>query len=389
MIPPQIARWHKAGKYWRTIPRGAFILLLTGIACVFTACGLLQGLIDVKQTSLSTALIQALQSAIFGTALAWAALRVHVKWMIGIIILQLITIHFRSGLPGRKMGALGTSLRDSDLLQQRIHIEAVLATLFILAGYSLFITFMRKEGLRVFGPMTEIRLATETQSTLVPPIALTIGVFEFHGASVSSGAVGGDLVDVIEEHPCWLGYVADVSGHGVAAGMIMAMVKSATRMGMAVGSDIPALLFNLNRVLISSCTPNTFVTFASISGNGGNRVEFSLAGHLPILHYRRATETVEEHLVSNLPLGVVPDAKFEMASIDCGPGDLLVVLTDGLTEVSDAGGHELGLAPLKSILRDSAGAPLSEVMAALRDRALQHGEQFDDQTALLLRCKGI
>ena len=76
---------------------------------------------------------------------------------------------------------------------------------------------------------------------------------------------------------------------------------------------------------------------------------------------------------------------FEVSELSSGSGDVFVFLTDGITEVADGHDHDLGLEPLKSVLIQNAGAPLSEIANRLRDRALQHGKQTDDQTLLLIR----
>jgi phosphoserine phosphatase RsbU/P len=145
------------------------------------------------------------------------------------------------------------------------------------------------------------------------------------------------------------------------------------------------LLTDLNRVLASVSAPNMFVTFACIAGDSGPTVNFSLAGHPPVLHYRQASRTVQEHTVSNLPLAISPDSQFETSTIDCEAGDILAIVTDGLTEAADDRGHEVGLEPLKAVLLELAQAPLPELMTALRGKALQQGKQVDDQTVLLVR----
>jgi len=242
--------------------------------------------------------------------------------------------------------------------------------------------------MRVFGSLTEMRLAREVHQTLVPVVARQIGEFQFYGVSVPSGQVGGDLVDATEQANGWMAYVADVSGHGVQAGMIMAMVKSAVRMGTSGGDVLPTFLGELNHVLLSVSAPNVFVTFAFMSSSGPGSVRFSLAGHLPILHYRKKEQVVEERSVSNLPLAIVPDAHFESSSIECEDGDILAILTDGLTEAADVKDKELGLEPMKDILLKSAAKPLEQIAEALRARALTQGKQVDDQTVLLVR-RGI
>ncbi|HEV7676516.1 MAG TPA: PP2C family protein-serine/threonine phosphatase, partial [Candidatus Angelobacter sp.] len=255
----------------------------------------------------------------------------------------------------------------------------------IIAGYTLVAAFIRKEGLRVFVAMAEVRLAAEVHQALVPLVARRIGEFEFYGVSVPSGQIGGDLVDLMEHGAEWTAYVADVSGHGVPAGMIMAMVKSAARMGSANGVGLSSHLSDLNRVLLSVSAPNVFVTFACVSGSGGGNIQFSLAGHLPVLHYRKQMQTVEERLVSNLPLAIMADAQFDAANIECEAGDVLAILTDGFTEAADAGGNELGLEPLKEALLNNAAKPLEQIATQFRNRSLAQGKQMDDQTVLLVR----
>ena len=128
-----------------------------------------------------------------------------------------------------------------------------------------------------------------------------------------------------------------------------------------------------------------FVTCAYLQSDGGTTLRFSLAGHLPILHFQAASGTVVEHSVLNFPLALFPQREFATSEIQCSPGDVLVVLTDGLTEVFDRNGTELGLEPLKRALRESAAEPLEQISLSLQRTARQHGTQSDDQTMLIVR----
>jgi len=149
-------------------------------------------------------------------------------------------------------------------------------------------------------------------------------------------------------------------------------------------------------VLTPLSSPATYVTFACVSSSSGmngdsatndgtSRVTYSLAGHLPILHYSAATGGVEERSVSNLPLGMFEGVQFDCGTLDCAPGDILALISDGLTEASNAAEEELGLQPLKALLSANAKRPLPEIISAMRDRALAFGKQTDDQSVLLLR----
>jgi hypothetical protein len=91
----------------------------------------------------------------------------------------------------------------------------------------------------------------------------------------------------------------------------------------------------LNNVLQPLTSPNVYATFAYIAGGGDSRLRFSLAGHLPIFHFKFAKQHAELCRVENLPLGVFADARYQTATIECRPGDLAAMITDGLTEVFD------------------------------------------------------
>jgi serine phosphatase RsbU (regulator of sigma subunit) len=192
-------------------------------------------------------------------------------------------------------------------------------------------------------------------------------------------------VDFIPRENGWFAYVADVSGHGVPAGVLMTMVKSAARTRLA--STGPADFTSaINDVLGPLSAPNMYLTLAFL--NYANReIEFLTAGHPPILHYKKNCGCVSEHSVSNFPIALLPNVPFQTSKIVVNQGDLLVILTDGLTEIADASERELGLEPLKSVLIENAGLELREIAGRMRQRALAHGMQVDDQTLLLLRAR--
>jgi hypothetical protein len=383
---PGVDRWKEQAKYWQSLPAGSTALVFGGVFCMFAAIGLLVGIVNAAQMTIGHALLQAMMTGVFAIGWAFAGFR-RVIWLM--IVLLPLQLGANSGLSliWTRVPALTATVADHAALLLRLRTEGALAIVMIIAGYVLVVMFLRKEGLRVFGAMTEVRLAREIHQALVPTLSRKIGDYEIYGASFPSGQVGGDLVDVIEGPTVWTAYIADIAGHGVPAGMVMAMVKSAARMGSSDG-DLSTLLSDLNRVFLSLAAPNVFATFGGIVGAGGDDLTFALAGHLPILHYRKTRGAVEERSVSNLPLGIRPDAGFVTASIACEQGDVLAIVTDGLTEASDENEQELGLEPLKRALRESADAPLVELMSALRGTSLNRGKQVDDQTVLLVRRDG-
>ncbi len=180
----------------------------------------------------------------------------------------------------------------------------------------------------------------------------------------------------------WFAYVADVSGHGVPAGVLMSMTKGAVRMWEASRAHDSALLSDMNKALL---TPNTFVTFAYAAWDGSPDLAFSSAGHVPLLHYRASAGRIEQCSVSNLPLGILPDQDFTSSTLRFECGDILAIVSDGFTETFDSKGREFGMAGIQEIIQSARNNELREISAELRARVREYGEQRDDQTILLVR----
>jgi serine phosphatase RsbU (regulator of sigma subunit) len=266
---------------------------------------------------------------------------------------------------------------------RQIAILGVIGMVSVVLGYVLFVLFFARQGALYFRAHNEIAMAAEIHRALVPPIHKTIASFELYGISVPSGEVGGDLVDIAEDGQSWTGYVADVSGHGVSAELLMAMFKTAVR---TRAKDISSgeLLTEVHRALYPLKTPNMFATVAVLQWTG-RTFNLSLAGHLPLLHYVHSRREVREYPSSDLPLGILPEETFGSTEVFCQKGDILVLLTDGLTEVFDRNGTEMGMEPIKDVVLRSAAQELPELSASIRQAALNFGQQSDDQTMLIVR----
>jgi hypothetical protein len=269
-------------------------------------------------------------------------------------------------------------------LSTQLQLLGLAGTLSLAAGYTFFMVFSSREGERFFRTHTEIALAQELHQALVPEIHQNIDDFEIYGASVPSGEVGGDLVDLVTQGNEWTAYVADVSGHGVAPGVLMAMFKASVRSRILAGCEAASLLAGVHQTLYPLKTSNMFVTAGFLQECEG-RLTLSLAGHPALLHLQRSTGEICEYAPSDLPLGILREQSFSSRNIECQTGDILLLLTDGLTEAANQAGDELGIDPIKAGLRQWADLPLPDVFRNIRDLALRFGKQQDDQTMLLVR----
>jgi len=385
----QQEKWKQSARYWKALPLRSTLLFASGVFCLFACFGFLASIFNMREAGLLSATVWALSSGGFAVLWVIAGTRRHINLMIGTGVAQFAFNAFLPNYLARHFSHSGHFVVDPGL-QRILIIDAALTLTLIVLGYIFFIAFAGGEGKRVYGAFTELRLANEIHRTLVPPIRQQFPSFEVAALSISAGEMGGDLVDVAQNHSGWLAYLADVSGHGVSAGIVMSMVKSSVRMAMqSDGSwDVAKLLSSLNAVLTPLSSSSMFVTFACVSANHDSQLTYALAGHLPVLHYRSSTNCVQENTVANLPLGLFNDARFSAGQLHCESGDILALVTDGLTETANEHEEELGLAPLEEVLCQNASQPLDTIVTAMRGRALAHGKQLDDQSVLLIRRVG-
>jgi serine phosphatase RsbU (regulator of sigma subunit) len=250
----------------------------------------------------------------------------------------------------------------------------------------MFVKFIRQQATTTFRLLTEMSLAQQIHASLTKPVSLRTARFEVFGQSNASSEMGGDVLDVVQTNGRLALFLGDVSGHGVRAGVVMGMVKSAIRMKLQSSHALDELLNDLNAVVGELAHPGMFVTFAAMQLDESDLARVVLAGHLPIMHYRAGDRTWSEIEADHPPLGVVPGETFRLFQVPYAPGDLFVVVTDGLMEVFDRNGAPLGWQGIRRVLEDGAAErPLAEIAAHVFTTVRDFGPQVDDQSILLIR----
>lgn len=367
--------------------------MLAGVFSLFATMGFVSLLMVPRRATVLSTSITILIYGVFAVGYAlWSLLK---KW---IWIAVWAVLHFASFMVVGNLshsdtysglvGGRAETIRDTNLLQRQMSLLGIGAITLLATGYVLFVLFIRREGNRFFRIQTEMELAREIHQSLVPAFARQAAKFEIFGMSVASGAVGGDLVDLAESSSGWIGYIADISGHGVSSGVLMAMFKTSIRSRLDNGGSPGELLKEVHRALFPLKMPNMFATAGIWQLGSGNRVTYSLAGHPPMLRYSSRENAVVEYPPQNMPIGIFSEQQFATTALECDPGDVLLLLTDGFTEVFNPQGAELGLEPIKLGFRNAANRPLKEIFEELRQISSKFGRQEDDQTILLARYLG-
>ena len=352
-------------------PWRARLLFYAGVFCCFAPVGLLKEMQTLGAAPTSYLVAQGVFSGTL--AVSWAACAIHARRWLPLLIIVTIVAFFglRNVFPPP---ALPDHLSSAEIgsLKGRLTTMAV-ATIFIIdLAYVAFVMFILGEGRRSFGAYTEIRLARDLHATLVPATSGSTAGMSWRGVSKPSGDVGGDLVDVVTEASDFFGCVADVTGHGVAAGVLMGMFKTAVHASLPDARDLGDLITRVNRTLCPLTQSNMFVTCACVHLAEPGRVEYILAGHPSLLHVSVRTGETAWVGDQQLAVGLLDDVEYQSHALSVDPGDLLVVITDGLTEVFNARDEEFGAEGLARAVRR---AQPEQHARGNRDRDLRRGAE--------------
>lgn len=237
----------------------------------------------------------------------------------------------------------------------------------------------------------ELVMARALQAQLVPRPLPEIGNFELAGESRVANTVGGDLYTF---EPLPGGRVAvlfgDASGHGMAAGLVMAVTHAAFRTQLGVDPSPAAMVASLNRVLCETGSARSF--FAGISGLLEPDGSFSavVAGHPPVLKLDRTGRIVGRLGKGSYPLGIRRSTAWDLETAALAPGETLLFHSDGLAEARGEGGEEFGDARVEAVAARMAGARPGELVAALTaelDRFLGRVPADDDVSIAAVRRK--
>jgi len=360
---------------------------MLGVFFLFSTLGFASDISEMGRQPMLRYVLSILISGVFpvGYAFAGFALRKQFwKAMLPLFAVHMILINaLAHWLPSPPQPAQMNAVEIARM-HARLSADGVGVMIAVGLGYACLLYVSLNEFRRYFRAHAEITLASEIHQVLVPPIQTKIGDFEFFGRSSPSGEVGGDLIDLAGTENHWVAYVADVSGHGVAPGVVMGMVKSAGRMLLSGGDDAGHLMTRLNEVLYPLKKPDMFVTFCFLAKKG-DALQIGTAGHPAILQFSARTGQMTQWESPNMPLGILPDGEFVSTEARAERGDIFALYTDGLLETANAAGEEFGIQRLEAELQKHGRAPLDVICQSLEDSVNRHGARFDDQSILLIR----
>ena len=293
-------------------------------------------------------------------------------------------------LDGRTIGALNiesdapAAYGEADLVPLDFFAEA--------AAIAVERAMLHRRLLAVREVESQLRLAQEVQARLLPPAPPRLAGYDLAGASLPSSEIGGDYFDFLPLADGGLGLaIADVSGKGIPAALVMATFRVLLRVEAARGAGVAATASAVNRLLKDTSGGRAFVTgFYGVLEPGRGRLVFANCGHPPPLLLRAGGGT--DRLAPSGPLlGVFTDAVFDEGEAVLAPGDTLVLYTDGVVEALDAAEEEFGAERLAAAVRAAGGRPAAEVVTEVvrAARAFAGRAELDDDCTLVVVRRGV
>ena len=189
----------------------------------------------------------------------------------------------------------------------------------------------------------ELALARELQASLIPKQPPQTKDWEIAAFNQTANAVGGDIYDFIELQDGRMAVLfGDASGHGMAAGLVMAVAHAAFRTQLDVDASPAAITGSLNRILCRTGGSRSFFSCCYVLLSPNGEYVATLAGHPPILKIDGCGKVVERVGCGAYPLGVKSGLHWQEARGTLMPGERLLLHSDGLTEARNTTDREFG-----------------------------------------------
>lgn len=234
----------------------------------------------------------------------------------------------------------------------------------------------------------DLDIARTIQRAYLPESNPTIDGYDVAGWNRSADETGGDCFDFIAlPDGRWAVMLADATGHGIGAALIVVQFRAALRALLTTTHDVAEVAARVNDLLSDDITEGRFVTaFLGVFDPAAHRIEYVSAGQAPLLLI--GTDGVASRDATGFPLAIMPGAEFGVESWDLTPGSTFLLLTDGFYEAADPEGELLGDARVAEFVRARPDLPAKELIGALLaevERFSAGAPQADDLTAVVIR----
>jgi serine phosphatase RsbU (regulator of sigma subunit) len=196
----------------------------------------------------------------------------------------------------------------------------------------------------------DLQIARRVQEALVPNGSFRTPRIEIRSAYIPSETLSGDFYDYFLQDELMYLFVADVSGHGLPASILVALLKSYIHTETNANMSLSSFMSNLNDFLFSVSLPTQFATAQLFRIDSAGNLVYSNAAHPPFLLFQRSRGRTVIHEAPSHLLGAMPSMSFEENRLQVSPGDTLFVYTDGLTDRRDSSGDFYSLERIVALM---------------------------------------
>ncbi len=238
----------------------------------------------------------------------------------------------------------------------------------------------------------QLKITREIQRSFLPDANPQIHGYDIAGTNIPSEQVGGDYYDFINIVDGQTGIViGDVSGKGIPAALIMASFRSSLLAEIRNNYSIGTICRKVNSLVYESVRAGNFVSAVYGVLDSKNHIfTFSNCGHnLPI--HIKSDGQVDYLKEGGQVMGVSPDVPYEQRPVVINAGEIIVLYTDGVTEVFDDDGREFGIQRLIGVVKENQNRPAFEILNKIVESVRMFSSQnhiFDDLTAIVLKRTG-
>jgi catechol 2,3-dioxygenase-like lactoylglutathione lyase family enzyme len=237
----------------------------------------------------------------------------------------------------------------------------------------------------------ELEIAKQVQARLFPQMLPPIPTLDYAGICLQARKVGGDYYDFLDLGLGRLGLViADISGKGIAAALLMANLQANLRSQCAIALAQPQRFLQLvNQLFYENTEVGAYATlFFAEYDDHARRLRYANCGHWPALLLRNDS-TLERLYSTSTVLGLFKEWDCSIGELQLFPGDTLALYTDGISETLNGRGEEFGEQRLAEVLRQHVKLPSQALLTSVVDEVQQFSahEQQDDITLIIAKCR--
>jgi serine phosphatase RsbU (regulator of sigma subunit) len=273
-------------------------------------------------------------------------------------ILQTIPVLMLTGADAAQTVVEGLEAGADDFVTKGSDTEILLARLRALLRMKRYQDQLRKLNQQI---TRDLQIARRVQEALVPNGFFRGPRIEIRSAYIPSATLSGDFYDYFLQDELMYLFVADVSGHGLPASILVALLKSYIHTESDSRTSLSSFMASLNDFLFSVSLPTQFATAQLFRIDNSGNLVYSNAAHPPFLLLQKSSGKTVVHEAPSHLLGAMPSMLFEEHRLQVAPGDLLFVYTDGLTDRRNASGDFYSLDRIVALMDDADDADLTTI----------------------------